>query len=161
MPLRSDWSQSTCPIARSLEVIGDPWIMLILREALQGRRRYEEFRSRLGVADNVLSRRLRAMVDAGLFTREPYRAEQRTHHEYHLTDAGRNLLPVVHALVLWGEKHTPTPAGGGHMRILHTTCGQVSDTPDVCSHCGTRLEPDEVAWLRPWRTPETTPLAAS
>ena len=65
MPLRSDWSGDSCPIARSLDVVGDPWMLLILRNALLGARRYEEFRSALGVADNVLSRRLPAMVEAG------------------------------------------------------------------------------------------------
>jgi DNA-binding HxlR family transcriptional regulator len=160
MPLRSDWSQSTCPIARALDVVGDPWLILILREALQGMRRYEQFRSKLNVADNVLSRRLQSMVDAGLLERVPYRAEQRRHHEYHLTDAGRDLLPLVHSLVLWGETHTQPPAEGGHMRIVHTPCGQATTSPDVCSHCGSTLRPADVAWHRPWRSPEPTMLQA-
>ena len=77
MPLRSDWSAATCPIARSLDVVGDPWMLLILRHALLGVRRYEDFRTGLGVADNVLSRRLPAMVDAGLLRKAvPGRAAQ-------------------------------------------------------------------------------------
>lgn len=160
MPLRSDWSRSTCPIARALDVVGDPWVILILREALQGMRRYEQFRTKLDVADNVLSRRLQSMVDAGLLERVPYRAEQRTHHEYHLTDAGRDLLPMVHSLALWGEKHTAPPEEGGHMRIVHLSCGQASTSPDVCSHCGAALRPAEVAWDRPWRSPELTALSS-
>jgi len=109
MPLRSDWSASNCPVARSLDVLGDPWLVLIVREAMTGARRYEQFRGGLGVADNVLSRRLRTLVDAGLMRKVPYRAENRTHEEYHLTDAGQDLLPVLNALALWGEKHTTTP----------------------------------------------------
>jgi DNA-binding HxlR family transcriptional regulator len=157
-PLRSDWSTSTCPIARSLDVVGDPWIMLILREAMLGSRRYEQFRSSLGAADNVLSRRLQAMVDAGLLERVPYRAPKRTHHEYRLTEAGTDLLPILHALVLWGEKHTSSPLGDVHLSIVHTRCGQTSSTPDICSHCGDVLRADEVAWHRPWRVPELTVL---
>lgn len=160
MALRSDWSASTCPIARSLDVVGDPWVLLILREALLGTRRYDQFRSKLGVADNVLSRRLQGMVDAGLLRRAPYRARRRTHHEYILTGAGRDLLPVVHALVLWGEEHTTPPPEGGHLSIVHRSCGQPSTTPDVCSNCGDALRAADVAWRRPWRSPELTPLAA-
>ena len=69
MPLRSDWSTQRCPIARSLDVLGDPWLVLVLREAITGSRRYEQFRSSLGIADNVLTRRLNTMVDAGLLRR--------------------------------------------------------------------------------------------
>ena len=66
MALRSDWSSENCPIARSLEVLGDPWVMLVLRQAFSGVRRFEQFREQLGVADNVLSKRLSTLVDAGL-----------------------------------------------------------------------------------------------
>ena len=97
MPLRSDWSEATCPIARSLDVVGDPWVLLVLREALTGATRFDDFRVALGVADNVLSRRLSAMVEGGLLVRSPYVDEHRTRHEYLLTDAGRDLLPVVQA----------------------------------------------------------------
>ena len=160
MPLRSDWSGSSCPIARSLDVVGDPWTVLILRDALAGSRRYEHFRSSLKVADNVLSRRLQSMVEAGLLRRVPYRAEHRTHHEYQLTEAGADLLPVLHALALWGEKHTTAPHQAVHLEIVHRPCGQASCTADVCSHCGRPLLPAEVSWRRPWREPELTALAA-
>ena len=72
MPLRSDWSEATCPIARSLDVVGDPWVVLVLREALTGSTRFEQFRGALGVADNVLSRRLAGDGRGGLLTRAPY-----------------------------------------------------------------------------------------
>src|ERR1700753_2150155 len=110
MPLRSDWSAHNCPIARALDVLGDPWLLLVLRDAMTGARRYEQFRESLGVADNVLSRRLRTMVEAGLLRRQPYRAGNRTHDEYHLTAAGADLLPVLNALAVWGERHTEAPA---------------------------------------------------
>ena len=107
MPLRSDWSAARCPIARSLDVVGDPWVMLVIREALVGTRRFDEFRDILRVSESVLSARLRAMVEAGLLDKVPYQAANRTHFEYVLTEAGADLLPVVQALVLWGERHRP------------------------------------------------------
>jgi DNA-binding HxlR family transcriptional regulator len=109
MPLRSDWSAASCPIARSLDVVGDPWVLLVLRESFRGVTRFEQFRSALGIADNVLSRRLRQMVEAGLLRRSPYHAGNRVQHEYVLTDAGSDLLPVLHALGRWGEEHRPHP----------------------------------------------------
>lgn len=161
MPLRSDWSDSSCPLARSLDAVGDPWTLLILREAFTGSRRYEQFRSGLGMADNVLSRRLRTMVDDGLLRRVPYKGARRTHDEYHLTEAGSELLPVLHALLLWGERHTPAPAAAAHVEIIHSRCGQVSSTAEVCSACGERLAAGEVAWRRPWLAPEPVALAAA
>ena len=150
MPLRSDWSRASCPMARALEVVGDPWVMLILREALTGSTRYEQFRSTLKVADNVLSLRLRAMVDAGLLERSPYRAGQRTHDEYRLTPAGADLLPVVHALILWGEKHLPGPDESSPLTIVHDACGEATTSSESCSRCGAPLRAGDVRWRRPW-----------
>lgn len=159
MPLRSDWSASVCPIARSLEVVGDPWVLLILRNALLGTRHYEQFRAELGIADNVLSRRLQAMVDAGLLRQVPYRGPRRTHLEYHLTEAGADLLPVLQALARWGDTHTSGPVRGQRLGIVHRACGHTSTTAETCSHCGAVLRPPEVAWHRPWRSTIPTPLA--
>jgi DNA-binding HxlR family transcriptional regulator len=151
MPLRSDWSEDRCPIARSLDVVGDPWVLLILRGAFQGTTRFDDFRRSLGVADTVLSRRLAGMVDAGLLVRTPYRGEQRTHHEYRLTEAGADLLPVLHALTLWGEKHTRRPQPDAVMTIVHTGCGAVTGSADHCTGCGAALTPADVTWRKAWR----------
>ena len=157
MPLRSDWSDRRCPIARSLDVVGDPWVLLLIREALVGTRRFDDFRDILGVSESVLSTRLRAMVEAGLFDKVPYRAGNRTQHEYVLTEAGEDLMPVVQALVLWGERHRSFPEPG-QLAIMHETCGGQSTSADTCSQCGVALTPAEVSWQRPWRDPELTPL---
>jgi len=147
MPLRSDWSEATCPVARSLDVVGDPWVLLLLREALTGTTRFEGFRSALGVADNVLSRRLAQLVEAGLLTREPYQDSRRTRHEYLLTPAGADMLPVVQALAQWGERHLPRASG--RLEVIHEPCGTVSESADTCTACGARLTADVVSWRRP------------
>ncbi len=156
MPLRSDWSEDPCPVARSLDVVGDPWVLLVLREALTGATRFEQFRSALGVADNVLSRRLSALVDAGVLTRSPYVAGNRTHHEYLLTEAGVDLFPVLHALAQWGERHRPSRTG--RLDVVHEECGQVTESADTCTSCGARLSAEVVSWRRPRDPSRLTPL---
>ena len=136
-------------------------MVLILREVFTGSHRYEAFKAKLGVADNVLSRRLRTMVDSGLLERVPYRAEQRTHHEYHLTEAGADLLPVLNALALWGEKHVPGPNDESHLTIVHTACGRATASSDVCTACGRQLTAGDTAWQRPWMPRPLTPLSGA
>ena len=148
--VRADWSGEFCPVRRGLDVVGDPWSLLIMRDALHGRRRFEEFRSSLGIADSVLSRRLSALVDAGLLVRNDYRAARRTHAEYVPTRAGADLLPVLHALAAWAEAHTALPDGGGHMAVIHTACGAETRSADTCTACGEPLRSGDVAWDKPW-----------
>ena len=83
--------------------------MLVLRQAFSGVRRFEQFRDQLGVADNVLSKRLSTMVDAGLLRRVPYQDRRRTRHEYVLTEAGADTFPIITALAQWGERQRPHP----------------------------------------------------
>jgi DNA-binding HxlR family transcriptional regulator len=150
MALRQDWSEHPCPIARSLDVLGDPWVMLILREAFTGTRRFEKFRSHLEIADNVLSKRLALMVEAGLLERSSYRGEQRSHNEYLLTSSGAELLPMLNSLALWGERHTPAPQRSAHLTILHTECGEVTTNAEICSNCRADLSPGTTQWKRQW-----------
>jgi len=147
MALRSDWSTKTCPIARGLDVLGDPWVMLVLREVVTGTHRYDELREALGAADNILTSRLRRLVDEGLLTRRPYTSGTRPRSEYHLTQAGADALPVLHALVRWGNRHTKAPAGP--LRVMHRDCGLEAQSADRCDTCGVPLTADNVAWERP------------
>jgi DNA-binding HxlR family transcriptional regulator len=158
MALRQDWSAHPCPIARSLDVIGDPWIVLILREAFTGTRRFDAFRDRLAIADNILSNRLQKMVDGGLLERAVYRGEQRTHHEYVLTAAAQELLPLLHTLAIWGERHTPAPKRSAHMTIRHTGCGAVTTQSETCSNCGVPLTSANTEWRRTWISREPMAL---
>jgi DNA-binding HxlR family transcriptional regulator len=104
---------STCSIARSLEVLGDRWTLLILREALiEGSTRFQEFREALGVAPNLLAQRLAFLIEEGLLTRRTYQATgARPREEYVLTEAGRSLNLVIAALSDWGRTCRPRPDG--------------------------------------------------
>ena len=104
---------STCSIARSLEVLGDRWTLLILREALiAGSTRFQEFREALGIAPNLLTQRLAFLIDEGLLARRTYREEgTRARDEYVLTEAGRSLNLVIAALSDWGRTRRPRPNG--------------------------------------------------
>ena len=93
-----------CPIARSLERVGEWWSILILRDASLGLSRFDEFQESLGIAPNILTRRLKALVEAGLLERRRY-SERPPRNEYVLTEAGRDFRPVLWALLAWGNKH--------------------------------------------------------
>lgn len=101
---RKNFSNMQCPIARSLDRVGEWWSILILRDAFHGLRRFDEFQKSLGIAPNMLTRRLNALVDAGLLERRRY-SERPPRDEYLLTDCGRDFRPVLLALLAWGNKH--------------------------------------------------------
>jgi len=151
MPLRSEWSDDPCPIRRSLDVLGDPWVLLIIRDVLHGRGRFDALRGSLGISEAVLSRRLRAMVEAGLLTRVDYDSGGRTRQGYAATEAAAELLPVLQQLARWAERHTPTPAGGGHMAMIHRPCGNETTQGQVCSACGAALSAEDMTWVKPWK----------
>ncbi|MDX6326673.1 MAG: hypothetical protein QOK15_3027 [Nocardioidaceae bacterium] len=150
MPLRSDWSEERCPIRRSLDVLGDPWVLLIVRDVLQGNGRFDSLRSNLGISEAVLSRRLRAMVAAGLLTTVDEIGEGRTRRRYVATEAAADLLPILQRLAIWGERHTALPAGGAHMALIHETCGHETTRAETCSACGAELQPQDMTWVKPW-----------
>lgn len=151
MPLRSDWSGDLCPVRRGLDVLGDPWILLIVREVLHGRTRFEQIRDSIGISDPVLSRRLRLLVDEGMLERTECRDGNRTRLQYVATAAGADLLPILQAVSIWAEKHTEMPAGGAHMALIHETCGQETTFADTCSECGETLQPEDMSWDKPWK----------
>lgn len=151
MPLRSDWSDELCPIRRSLDVLGDPWVLLIIRDVLHGRGRFDALRDNLRISEAVLSRRLHAMVDAGLLSRVDYRDGGRTRQGYAATEAATELLPILQQLALWGERHTLMPAGGAHMAMIHESCGNETTQGQVCSACGEVLVPERMTWVKPWK----------
>ena len=128
---RKSFAEMACPIARSLDIVGEWWTLLIVRDALFGSRRFEEFRQ-TGIADNILSARLDLLVREGVFERRPYQ-DRPPRHEYVLTEKGRDLLPVLVALGMWGLKWTGAP--GKPPRLVHTRCGAETGTDFHCPTC--------------------------
>jgi DNA-binding HxlR family transcriptional regulator len=102
--LKTDLSAMACPIARSLDKVGEWWSILILRECSYGETRFDAFQKNLGISPNMLARRLNDLVDAGLLERRRY-SERPPRDEYVLTEAGRDFRPVLLALLAWGNKH--------------------------------------------------------
>lgn len=111
---KTDLRKSACAIARSLNVIGDWWSLLIIRDALAGARRFGEFQKKLGLAKNILSARLRKLVEEGILETAPA-SDGSAYSEYRLTEKGEQLYLVLAALWQWGEKYSFTP---GEQQLL-------------------------------------------
>ncbi|HSK91043.1 MAG TPA: helix-turn-helix domain-containing protein [Euzebyales bacterium] len=124
-----------CVVANGLEIFGDRWSLLILRDAFLGVRRFDEFRRDLGVARNVLTDRLERLTAARVLERRPYQ-EHPPRDEYVLTDKGRDLLDVLLALWRWGDRWEPVAEP---RRLVHRTCGEETYAITTCAHCGERL----------------------
>jgi DNA-binding HxlR family transcriptional regulator len=150
MPLRSDWSAEVCPIARGIDAIGDPWTLLILREALSGARRFEDFKRRIAASDNVLAARLATMVEQGLLEARPYSEGVRPRHEYVPTEAGADAVPVLQAFATWAHRHRPSDAERPQFAVVCGVCGETSERSEICAECGADLSVAEgVRWRRP------------
>ena len=128
------YDNQVCSIARALEVVGDRWTMLVIRDAFQGVRRFDDFQERLGVARNVLSDRLSRLVDEGILEKRLYQERPRR-FEYRLTPKGIDLFPALISLMKWGDRHAPDP-GGPPMVVLHKGCGGKVDERLLCDRCG-------------------------
>src|SRR5918996_2129966 len=116
---RKSFNKMACPIARSLERVGEWWSILIIRDALHGFRRFDEFQKSLNIAPNILTRRLSALVDAGLLERHRY-SERPPRYEYILTEMGRDFRPVIVAMAAWGNRHF-TPEGASVLLVNRKT----------------------------------------
>lgn len=159
MSRRITWADAACPIARAADVLGEPWTLLILRNATGGTTRFEDFRTQLGIADNVLTTRLAKLVERGLLTKLPYRDGGRTRHEYRLTQAGSDALPVLHALGAWGDAHTASDRARGPMKLVHTPCGRLTRPGENCDACGKPLARADLVWQGSWLGDGEIPLA--
>jgi DNA-binding HxlR family transcriptional regulator len=148
-----------CPIGRAGWLLGDRWVLLILREATVGVRRFDEFRERLGIADNILADRLRRLTEHGVLVKVPYHDGRRQRQEYRLTQAGADLAPVLRALADWGHRYTQGAAPNSPLVRLHAGCGGEIGTGQTCAACGATVTRDEEAWIPTWRSDEPLPLA--
>jgi len=121
---QTSFGNPQCPIARSLERVGERWSILILRDAFQGLTRFDHFQKSLGIAPNILARRLKSLVEAGLLERRRYSAHPPL-NEYLLTERGRDFRPVIWALLAWGNKHLAPE--GPSVRLVDSKTGAPAD----------------------------------
>ncbi|MFG3281505.1 winged helix-turn-helix transcriptional regulator [Streptomyces sp. NPDC048111] len=136
-----DYAAQECSIARALEIIGERWTLLVMRDALYGVRRFNHFAEHLRIPRAVLAARLRSLTEAGLLEKHRY---QRTppRHEYLPTERGRDLWPVLRSLGLWGRA---CPPGTQPLRTFHhARCGTELGSYGECPHCATAVPPCEV-----------------
>ena len=137
--LGKDYADQDCALARALEVVGERWTMLILRDAFYGVRRFSDFQAHLDIPKAVLSDRLNNLVGEGLLERVPD-PDHAGRHLYELTASGRDIWPAMHALIGWGSRHRQL-----NSRVFrHATCGTVLDEDGLCSNCGLVPGPEEI-----------------
>ena len=128
-----------CPVARTLDVVGEWWTLLIVRDAVLGARRFEDFKS-TGIADNILSARLKKLTETGILRRRRYQT-QPDRYEYLLTEKGSALAPVVLALRAWGKRYTKGPDTS---RIVHSACGKGVELGFHCPGCAREIDGTEI-----------------
>ena len=131
--------EAPCSIARALAVVGERWTLLILREIFFGVSRFDPLRRRLGISRNVLAARLEHLLAAGVLEKVLYQ-DRPVRHEYRLTEKGRDLYPVLLALLSWGDRWA-SDAGPPSLSLTHRGCGQPLTPTTTCGHCGDRLDP--------------------
>ena len=132
-------ADARCPIARSIDVVGEWWTILILRDAFRGMRRFDEFQASLGIARNLLSRRLKRLVAAGVLETRPY-STRPPRHEYRLTDKGAALFTVIVGLKQWGDRFGVASRNGKPMDLVDRADGRPLDPVLIDALSGRRLE---------------------
>jgi len=130
-----------CSVAQCLEIVGEWWTMLIVRDAFLGVTRFEDFQRRLGISRNILQQRLTKLVDAGVFVRVPY-SEHPPRHDYRLTPKGRDLWPVLTAMRQWGDAYAAPD--GPPLEVVHDACGAAAPLVLACSSCESVVGPRDV-----------------
>jgi DNA-binding HxlR family transcriptional regulator len=134
--LKRDYDQ-VCSIARTLEVLGERWTLLIIRDVFSRRRRFDEIQENLGIARNVLATRLARLVEEGILFKRAYQ-ERPERFEYFLTEKGLELWPVMITMMHWGDRHLSD--AGPPVLIRHKGCDGLADDRGVCERCGERLD---------------------
>jgi DNA-binding HxlR family transcriptional regulator len=149
MPLQRSYDNQECSVASTLELVGERWTLLIVREMLLGVHRFSELQADLGVARNVLQARLQRLVEHGILERRRYQ-DHPPRCDYHLTEKGLDLWPTIIALMQWGDRHLPR-AAGPPVTLTHRGCGGALNAHRTCASCGAQLGPRDV-----WATPGTS-----
>jgi DNA-binding HxlR family transcriptional regulator len=134
---RTSFEEMNCSVAQTLEVVGDWWTMLIVRDCFLGVTRFEAFSERLGIARNILTDRLEHLVEHGVLTRVSYQ-DRPARYDYRLTDKGRDLWLVLNAMRQWGDRWSAPD--GPPVVIEHKACGHPATVTPTCSECGALLD---------------------
>ncbi|MGH9109341.1 MAG: winged helix-turn-helix transcriptional regulator [Acidimicrobiales bacterium] len=142
---RKSFAGMHCSVAQCLEVVGEWWSMLIIRDVFLGVTRFDQFQARLGISRNVLNQRLSRLVEEGILDKVAY-SEHPPRYDYRLTAKGRDLWPVLTAMRQWGDKYSAPE--GPPLQVVHKSCGKVSQAVMTCSTCGKRLTPRDVRAVR-------------
>jgi len=142
VPAYPAFDPAACSVARTLDVLGDTWSVLVLRELFLGAYRFDQIQQHLGIARNVLAARLKRLVEHDLVTKREYLAHP-PRFEYHLTPKGLDLQPVLIGLMRWGDQYL-ADAAGGPVVLEHRACGHPVDLLTVCEGCGERVGPRQV-----------------
>jgi DNA-binding HxlR family transcriptional regulator len=140
MPIQA-FADQNCSIAKPLSVLGERWALLVVRDISLGMRRFDQLQEKLGVATNVLSQRLATLAEEGIVERRRY-SEHPERFEYRLTEKGIELVPVLWALMRWGDRWTAPD--GPPLETVHDDCGAVFHAVPTCSECGEQLDPRHV-----------------
>lgn len=135
--LGNDYRGQNCSIARTLEIVGERWSILVLRDVFLGVRRFDALQRNLGVARNVLATRLERLVGEGILEKVPYQ-ERPPRHEYRLTEKGLDLWPIIVELLRWGDRHATSPEGPPVV-LRHRDCGGLLGDRRICERCGQPL----------------------
>jgi DNA-binding HxlR family transcriptional regulator len=138
---RTNFSEMACSIARTLDVIGEPWSPLILRDVWVGFTRFEQIQADLGISRKVLTERLNYLVECGVLERRPY--DRRPRYEYVLTEKGAELVDLLMIMAGWGDKWLAGPAGPPVL-YRHHACGEISAAELRCAHCGEPMHARDV-----------------
>ena len=144
-PTEMDWTDPECPVARAADLVGDKWTLLIIRDSLDGKRRFSEFEKSLGVAKNILSDRLRLLVERGILTRIPN--ERGTRSEYEPTTAGLDLFTLVLSLRQWGERNA-FGTNERHSTLVTPATGEPVPQLRPLGPDGSELKPQETLLVK-------------
>lgn len=137
---RKSYTEMPCPIAQCLEIVGEWWSMLIIRDAFRGLKRFDEFQKSLGIAPNILTRRLNDLVEYGILERQNY-GESAKRYEYVLTKAGEDLAPLLIVMFEWGNKHA-TPIGVTS-HIINIETGEIAEPVLIDKKTGHEMTPSD------------------
>lgn len=131
-------------VRRTLEIFSDPWAFALIQECFFGVHRFDEFQRNLGVSRNVLTKRLKHLVDQGVFIRRLYQTRP-DRYEYRLTDAGRAMYPIFMSLHQWGEEWLEDERDAPQITYVHTPCGRETEPEMVCNRCGRVIRAEDMA----------------